>query len=217
MRGNLWMLLSAFALLAVAVVIGVRTFGGTPAPPVRAALRDRGVQAPSGYHAGARPTREPRRAGPPPAPPAAAVAAQPDADDEPGRAELDPDTVEAYLAAAQAAAREAQAQGKALEGIWAMPPHGTKPLLEGIVVPDDFELPPGYVRHYQSTDDGRPLPPILMYDPDRVMLDEDGQPVNDDTARVVPASEAPAGLPVELLEIPEPDPSRVQGGARRVR
>ena len=39
-------------------------------------------------------------------------------------------------------------------GIALFPPLGTDPLKRGILVPEDFELPEGYVRHYQATDDG---------------------------------------------------------------
>ena len=39
-------------------------------------------------------------------------------------------------------------------GIALFPPLGTDPIKRGIVVPEGFELPPGYVRHYQTTDDG---------------------------------------------------------------
>ena len=48
---------------------------------------------------------------------------------------------------------------------------GTKPIKRGIIVPDDFELPPGYVRHFQSTDNGERLPAILMFSPDYEWVD----------------------------------------------
>ena len=57
------------------------------------------------------------------------------------------------------------------------PPMGTKPIKRGIIVPDDFELPPGYVRHFQSTDDGERLPAILMFSPDYEWVDAQGRPV----------------------------------------
>ena len=57
------------------------------------------------------------------------------------------------------------------------PPLGTDPPKIGIVVPEDFELPEGYVRHYQATDDGEPLPAILMFHPDFEFFDENGQPI----------------------------------------
>ena len=62
-------------------------------------------------------------------------------------------------------------------GIAAFPPPGTKPVKRGIVVPDDFVLPEGYVRHYQTTDEGQQLEPILMFHPDYVLVDASGKPV----------------------------------------
>lgn len=89
-------------------------------------------------------------------------------------------------------------------GVHAFPPLGTRPNLTGIIVPEDFELPPGYIRHFQSTDDGQMLVPILMFDPDNPPLDEFGQPMEIPPDRVVPPEMAPAGLPIEILELPEP-------------
>jgi hypothetical protein len=89
------------------------------------------------------------------------------------------------------------------EGIWVFPPRGTSPPMPGLVVPDDFELPPGYVRHYQTTDDGRQLEPILMYHPNRQPVDERGEPLPQTPDRVVPQERAPVGLPIEMLEVPE--------------
>jgi hypothetical protein len=85
-------------------------------------------------------------------------------------------------------------------GIAAFPPAGTKPIKRGIVVPDDFELPEGYVRHYQTTDDGRPLPPILMFHPDFAGVDENGNPVVVPEDRVVPPELAPPGLRQRTLD-----------------
>lgn len=112
------------------------------------------------------------------------------------------------LAAQQAQQRLAIPRGAQQEqgptGIHAFPPLGTRLPLVGIIVPDDFELPPGYVRHYQSTDDGRRLAPILMFDPVNPPLDEFGQAVDIPPDRIVPADLAPAGMPIILLEVPEP-------------
>jgi hypothetical protein len=83
---------------------------------------------------------------------------------------------------------------------------GTKPIKKGIVVPDGFELPPGHMRHYQTTDDGQMLEPILMFHPDYQPLDANGQPVALPENRVVPAEMAPPGLPIKLLEVPERTP-----------
>ncbi len=100
-------------------------------------------------------------------------------------------------------------------GIALFPPMGTDPIKRGIVVPDDFELPPGYVRHHQVTDDGVPLPPILMFHPDYQPVDEHGEPIAIPADRVVPPEMAPPGLAIQMLEVPEsaepaaePEPDR---------
>ena len=79
-------------------------------------------------------------------------------------------------------------------GIAAFPPPGTKPVKRGIVVPDDYQLPPGYVRHYQATDDGKGLEPILMFSPDYEFLDQNGKRIAVPDDLVVPPELAPAGL-----------------------
>lgn len=89
-------------------------------------------------------------------------------------------------------------------GIAAFPAPGTKPIKRGIVVPDDFELPPGYVRHYQSTDDGHQLPAVLMFHPDFELVDANGNAVPLPADRLVPPDLAPEGLAIELLDAPEP-------------
>ena len=103
--------------------------------------------------------------------------------------------------APQQAPEEAPPSGPA-EGINLYRP-GTDPLKQGIVVPEDFELPPGYVRHYQSTDNGERVKPILMFHPDYKPVDSNGQPVELPASRVVPPELAPAGMPIEILELPE--------------
>jgi hypothetical protein len=80
---------------------------------------------------------------------------------------------------------------------------GTKPLKQGIVVPEDFELPQGYVRHYQTTDDGQRVEAILMFHPDYKPTDSKGQPVELPESRVVPPELAPPGMPINILELPE--------------
>ena len=99
-------------------------------------------------------------------------------------------------------------------GMAVFPPPGTKPIKRGIVVPDDFELPPGYVRHYQTTDDGRRLPPILMFHPDYAGVDAHGNPVVVPEDRIVPPEMAPPGLPVETLD---PDNAPAPAAAGRAR
>lgn len=88
------------------------------------------------------------------------------------------------------------------EGIKLFRP-GTKPLKQGIIVPDDFELPPGYLRHYQTTDNGEMQKPILMFHPDYKPVDSNGQPVELPASRVVPPEMAPPGMPIDILELPK--------------
>jgi hypothetical protein len=89
------------------------------------------------------------------------------------------------------------------EGLAAFPPPGTSPPIAGLVVPEDFELPEGYVRHYQTTDQGERLEAILMFSPDFDFVDADGRPVETPADRVVPPELAPPGLPIRTLEVPE--------------
>lgn len=89
------------------------------------------------------------------------------------------------------------------EGIAAFPPPGTDPPKSGVIVPDGLELPEGYVRHFQTTDDGEPLPPILMFHPDYEFFDEQGNRIAIPADRVVPPELVPPGIPVELLQVPE--------------
>ena len=186
-RGQVWLLLGLF-VVGVVVSVAVLTMRQAPAP-VSASEPPAGV------------------------PPAA---------DRPGgssAASLDSPGAETQrLAASSADARsDSTPEEPPLEGIHVFPPAGTKPNLTGVVVPEDFELPPGYLRHYQTTDDGRRLPPILMYDPDRPPLDENGQPVEVTSDLVVPADRVPAGMRVEVLEMPKPvpPPSSVEELLRR--
>jgi hypothetical protein len=97
----------------------------------------------------------------------------------------------------------AAASGKR-EGLAAFPPPGTNPIKLGIVVPDDYQLPDGYMRHYQTTDDGRRLEPILMFSPDYEFVDAQGNPVQLPPDGVVPIEMAPPDLkPLRMLEMPE--------------
>ena len=88
-------------------------------------------------------------------------------------------------------------------GIGVFPPPGTDPPKIGIIVPEGFELPEGYVRHYQVTDDGQALPPILMFHPDYDWVDATGAHVEATGNGVVPPELAPPGMPIEMLELPE--------------
>lgn len=96
-------------------------------------------------------------------------------------------------------------------GLGAFSPPGTRPPLVGLAVPEDFVLPEGYVRHYQATDDGQRIEPILMYAPDHQFVDAAGQPIAIPKDRVVPPELALPGLPIRRVSIPAPtDPSRVR-------
>lgn len=87
-------------------------------------------------------------------------------------------------------------------GIGAFNPPNTKPKLVGLAVPEDFVLPDGYVRHYQATDDGQPIEPILMFAPDRPVYDAAGRPIAVPANRIVPPELAPPGLPIRRIVIP---------------
>ncbi|MFZ5637287.1 MAG: hypothetical protein ACOY82_11980 [Pseudomonadota bacterium] len=93
-------------------------------------------------------------------------------------------------------------------GLGAFNPPGTSPPLIGLAVPEDFPLPEGYVRHYQATDDGQRIEPILMFSPDFVFHDADGRPIAIPENRVVPPELAPPGLAIRPIVIPPPrDPT----------
>jgi hypothetical protein len=103
-----------------------------------------------------------------------------------------------YIAALRASGETA--------GVAAFPPPGTRPARSGILVPPDYQLPEGFARHYQSTDDGRQLAPVLIVAPGFEIVDGAGEPVALED-RIVPPEYAPPDLPVEMLEVPvEPDP-----------
>jgi hypothetical protein len=92
------------------------------------------------------------------------------------------------------------------EGIAAFPVPGTDPPKAGLIVPEDFALPEGYVRHFQATDDGERLPAILMFHPDYEFVDADGNAIALPDDGVVPPDLAPPGLPLETLELPDRTP-----------
>jgi len=89
-------------------------------------------------------------------------------------------------------------------GLGAFTPPGTRPPLLGLAVPEDFDLPAGYVRHYQATDDGQRIEPILMFSPDVQWVDEAGRPIAIPADRVVPPDMAPPGLPIRHIAVPAP-------------
>lgn len=87
-------------------------------------------------------------------------------------------------------------------GLGAFNPPGTSPPLEGLAVPEDFELPEGYARHHQYTDQGEPIEAILMFAPDFTLFDANGRPLPMPADRVVPPQLAPPGLPIRRVRIP---------------
>ncbi|WP_394835505.1 hypothetical protein LVJ94_01085 [Pendulispora rubella] len=93
--------------------------------------------------------------------------------------------------------------GAPREGLAAFPPPGTKRIKVGLVVPEDFQLPSGYMRHYQTTDKGEMLRAILMFHPDYKPADPHGNPIPIPEDRIVPPELAPPGMPMERLEVPE--------------
>lgn len=89
-------------------------------------------------------------------------------------------------------------------GLGAFNPPGTRPPKVGLAVPEEFELPEGYVRHHQATDDGQRIEAILMFAPDRVFYDANHQPIAIPKDRVVTPELAPNGLPIRYVVVPAP-------------
>ncbi len=89
-------------------------------------------------------------------------------------------------------------------GLGAFYPPGTRPPILGLAVPEGFELPPGYVRHFQATDDGQRIEPILMFSPDAQTLVINGRTVAVPADRVVTPELAPPGLPIRRIVLPAP-------------
>jgi len=94
-------------------------------------------------------------------------------------------------------------------GLGAFNPPGTRPPLVGLAVPEDFELPPGYVRHHQATDDGQRIEAVLMFDPEHPPPAAAGRSLATAQDRLVPPELAPPGLPLRRIVIPPPiEPGR---------
>jgi hypothetical protein len=183
------LLAAAVALVCVALLV---LFGRPPAapppgPPEEAAPA--AVAEPESEPAA--PSDEAPAASAPAAPATPAPRAQPAAPEPGPVAEAAPDEGSAPLLPS---------------GIGLFPPPGTDPIKVGIVVPDDFELPEGFLRHYQVTDDGQELEPILLFHPDYELLDDAGQPIPLPPDRVVPPELAPPGMPIRMVAVPEPRP-----------
>ncbi|WP_374437574.1 hypothetical protein [Inhella sp.] len=94
-------------------------------------------------------------------------------------------------------------------GLGAFNPPGTRPPLVGLAVPEDFVLPPGYVRHHQATDDGQRIEAVLMFDPEHPPPAAAGRSLATAQDRLVPPELAPPGLPPRRIVIPPPiEPGR---------
>jgi hypothetical protein len=192
MRTGTWLLLLALGLIAAMLVLVVRPFM-TSSPSVAApGQRERsvasrayaGVDRPASHS----PRQSDRRDRSAPQLPAAGARK---------------DAASALPATDGADEPAGDSEGEEPSGIALFPPPGTDPIKPGIVVPEDFELPPGYVRHYQTTDDGKQLPAILMFHPDYQPVDADGVAIALPEDRVVPPEMAPPGLAPEMLDVPD--------------
>ena len=89
-------------------------------------------------------------------------------------------------------------------GLGAFNPPGTRPPIVGLAVPENFDLPPGYVRHHQATDDGQRIEPVLMFSPDAATVVVNGRSIAVPADRVVPPELAPPGLPIRRIVVPAP-------------
>jgi hypothetical protein len=87
-------------------------------------------------------------------------------------------------------------------GLAAFSPPGTRPPRSGVIVPADYELPEGFARHYQSTDDGQQLAAVLVVAPGYEILDDAGDPVALTDGYIVPPEYAPSDLPLQILDVP---------------
>jgi hypothetical protein len=192
-RKSVWLIAGAAALVALAVLVLARSAripleAAPPAPPAAPEVAVVAAAAPARDAANAKPAapRHARRI----ARPAADTPAPADA--VPGDPALPPSHDDVPFSLGKPGEKS---------GIALFPAHGTKPIKIGIVVPDDFELPEGYVRHYQATDDGQLLPAILLFHPDYEWVDDAGNAIELPPDRVVPPELAPPGLPIQMLEV----------------
>ncbi|HSP98093.1 MAG TPA: hypothetical protein VL049_12760 [Candidatus Dormibacteraeota bacterium] len=200
-RGSIWLLAAAMALVAVALLLLVRPLLGARATE---AARDTSAEAAAPARDGTRGDQRRHPVAPPgsdtrPARPVPRGQVAP----PPQRAAAAGDVAPADRAAPADAGDADAGGGEEPSGIALFPPPGTNPPKPGIIVPDDFELPPGYVRHHQVTDDGRPLPPILMFHPDFDWVDANGHQLELPADHVVPADLAPPGMPIQMLDVPD--------------
>ena len=205
-RGSVWLLAAAMALVAVAILLFVRPllFGATPpaAPDESRAGRRAAGRWRSCRRIVAQPAAPPgsARVRARPVPRAVRAAATRRGGARCGAARTRRDAATTTTARSRAASRCSRRPAPIRRS-------------RGIIVPDDFELPPGYVRHYQATDDGEQLPPILMFHPDFDSVDEHGAAVALPADRVVPPEMAPPGMPIQMLEVPRRRRPRPRHGA----
>lgn len=196
-RGRVWLLAAAMGLIVVALLLLARPARHQTADEVGAAPQRKLTSPALDTGHAPRPPDKPL--------PAAVAVAAPVAPPRPGP---EPTPVSAQAADPSG---DGEALGEAPmfgtgapgEGIAVFPPPGTKPIKGGILVPENFELPPGYVRHYQATDDGQRVPAILMFHPDYHPVDAHGAPIRLPADRIVPTDMAPPGMPIEMLQPPE--------------
>ena len=191
-RAVRWLLVAALAVLAVAAHLIVRLAGRERADVGAATVKA--------------PPRPPPAASPRPAPTPSVAVATRDTDAPPGaKGDAPAGHVRRRRIYPPKPATDIPGLPKPGEttGIAVFPPPGTKPIKQGIIVPDDFVLPEGYVRHYQTTDDGRRLPPVLMFHPDYEGVDANGNPVPLPEDGLVPPEMAPPGMPIRKLELPD--------------
>ncbi len=194
-RAGTWLVVGAAAIVAVLLLIA--SMRSRPSAEQEPTGRESAAAPPNHGRAPAPPAGpgqsrrvpggappQPERVIAPQLPPAAGNAAQPPADAETETAFGNTDSDEP-------------------SGIALFPPMGSKPILGGFIVPDGFELPPGYVRHHQVTDDGEDVPPILMFHPDYHPVDANGDPIALPENRVVPRDMVPPGMPLQMLEVPD--------------
>ena len=174
-----------------------------PTTAMRTQSRDRAANAARRAAAATRSATAPAAAGGAAPPPAvglgAAVVPEEQRDAETARLQQSDDR--ALARTAQEVINGMRASGET-KGLAAIPPPGTNPVKSGLVVPEDFELPAGYVRHYQTTDDGKRLEAILMFSPDYEFVDEQGTPIPVPEDGIVPPEMAPPGMPLRTLKLP---------------
>jgi hypothetical protein len=203
-RWRRWASLPVLVLAVAAACLFYRTQPQT-SPAAHAAKEQRtGPAAPTAYAASRAQTAAPLRASW--LSPLARYKQEPPPDDY-ELPSLNPDDVASYISPRDPAPTMAEVitalhNAGIYDGLGAFNPPGTSPPLQGLLVPEDFQLPEGYVRHYQVTDEGEPIEPILMFSPDFEFYDASGRPVKIPPDRVVPPELAPPGMPIVQVRIP---------------